>query len=181
MATPTINILEAVNLFIGDHDPTASNHLELESVSLPTLERPTMNYTSGGSVGGVDWALDALNPFTIGYKLKGLNPDRLKLFGFGGFQRLVHTMYGVVRDKHTNNKVEAKAIVEAAIVKVAPSTAARASGMDFDYEAREVVRYGLWISGNRVHDVNWFTNELWFGDTNIFAQNNAILRIPGSS
>ena len=44
----SLYILEAANLFCGDHDPTASKHLALQELKLPALEEMTQDHMPGG-------------------------------------------------------------------------------------------------------------------------------------
>ena len=96
----TIYLLEAVNLFMGDHDPNASNHLELEEFKLPEPSIKTSEHAPGGGVLAVDFGMNMLEKLEPTFKLRGFNPERLKQFGLNTPYRSIFTAYGVIRDKH---------------------------------------------------------------------------------
>ena len=45
----TIYVMEACNLFCGDHDPAASKHLTLAELKLPPLQEIYQDHHAGGS------------------------------------------------------------------------------------------------------------------------------------
>lgn len=176
----TIHLLEAVNLFMGDHDPEASNHLELEELKLPELSRKTVEHTPGGGVMSVGFAIDVLEKPDISFKLKGFNPDRLRLFGINTTQRRVFTAYGVIRNKRTGVVGEAKAIIEGRIAKVSPDSFSRGGDFGHEYGLDEVVSYALSVNGTELFAVDFFANIWRVGGVDQYADVNRILRVPGA-
>lgn len=176
-----IYLMEAANLFMGDHDPSASNHLVLEELKLPDLEQKTISHEPGGGVMAVSFATTILSEMAPTFKLKGMDPERLKLFGLGSTMRRKFTAYGVIREKRTNSPLEAKAIIEGVLTKISGSSFRRGEGMDHDYEIREVMSYSLTIDQKEVWDIDFFTNKWSVGGVSQVAQMNNILRIPGGA
>jgi len=176
-----IYLLEACNLFCGDHDPSASNHLVLEEIKLPDLEEKTIAHEPGGGVMGVDWATTMVMPLNPTFKLKGMDPERLKLFGLGSTLRRKFTAYGVIREKRSNLQLEGKAIIEGVITKISGSAFKRGDGMDHDYEIKEVTSYQLYIDKKEVFYIDVFTNRWSVGGVSQVDEMNNILRIPGAA
>ena len=108
-------VMEAVNLFCGDHDPTASKHLTLDSLKVPELQEKTASHMPGGGVLGLEVGMNFIEALSPTFKLSGFDPQTLTLFGLGTPHRHVYTGYGVVRDKKTGRALEAKTIIEARI------------------------------------------------------------------
>ena len=69
----TLYVLEAANLFCGDHDPKNSKHLTLQELKLPTLEAEYQDHMPGGSKVGIE----------IEVGIKKLEPT-FKLVGIAG-------------------------------------------------------------------------------------------------
>ena len=177
MAT-TLFIMEAVNLFCGDHDPTASNHLELMSMKLPDLVQETQEYKPGGGIGAFNMTMTSLAALKFTFKLKGMNPERLTLFGFGQTARRRFTAYGVVRDKRTNRQMESKAVIEGCLSSITNSEYSRGDGLDHDYEVNDVISASHYIDGKEIYDVDLFTNRFSIGGVSQTDEANRILRIP---
>lgn len=176
----TIYMLEAVNLFMGDHDPGASNHLELEELKLPEPSIKASEHTPGGGVMTVDFSMNVLEKLEPTFKLRGFNPDRLKQFGLNTPYRHIFTAYGVIRDKRSGRATEAKAVIEAKIGKVAPDGFKRGDDFGHEYTMQEVVSYALSVGDSEVFSVDFFTNIYRVGGVDQFADVNRILRVPGA-
>lgn len=173
-------LLEAVNLFLGDHDPAASNHLELTSLKLPELAQKTIEHTAGGSVGSVNFAIPSLDALEPSAKLGGFNAERLSQFGLNSPYRSVFTAYGVIREKRSNKEREAKAIIEARLATIAPDEFSQGSEFGHDLTFKEVVSYSLFEEGREVFAWDWFARTWRVGGVDQLGTSNRILRIPGA-
>lgn len=176
----TIYIMEAANLFCGLHDPTKSKHLTLAELKLPDLQGIYVDHHAGGALVGTEFevGIQKLEPT---FKLNGFDPDLLSEFGLGTKARNVFTAYGAIRDQRSGTAIEAKAIIEARLGRVAPDTFQRGEMQGHEYAMNSVVRYELWFDGREKIAFDWFTST-WRVDGN--DQNgdvNRILRIPGAS
>ncbi len=175
-----IYLVEAANLFCGDHDPGASNHLTLEDIKLPDLEQKSIGHEPGGGVMGVEFTTTIMGALSVTFKLKGIDPKRLALFGLGSTMRRNFTAYMVIREKRSNQQIEGKAIIEGVISKISGSGFKRGEGMDHDYEIKEITSYKLFIDNDEVYNIDYWTNRWSVGGVSQVNDMNRILRIPGT-
>ena len=141
----TIYIMEAANLFCGDHDPTASKHLSLAELKLPPLQEMYQDHHPGGSRMQIEVAV-GIQKLEPTFKLNGWVLDLLTQFGLGSARQKVFTAYGVVRNKRTGEAIEAKAIIEGRLGKVEPDAFQRGELMGHEYAINEVMHYELWFN-----------------------------------
>lgn len=172
-------IMEAANLFAGDHNPNNSKHLSLATLVLPTLEEMTSTHTPGGSVAGIEIGMGTINPLAASFKLNGHDPDMLSMFGLGKKQREVYTAYGVIRDKRTSRAIETKAIFHARLNRIEPDEFNRGELMGHDHGLVEIMHYESYFDGREKHYFDFF-NQIWRVDgVSQNADERRILRIPG--
>ena len=131
MANNTVYLMQAVNLFAGDHDPTASKHLTLTELALPTLQEIYADHHLGGARVAVEWEV-GIQKLEATLKLSGFDPDLLTRFGLGARNRQVFTAYGVIADKRSGRMIEGKAIMEGRLGKVAPEAFQRGQAQSHD-------------------------------------------------
>lgn len=151
-------VMEAANLFCGDHDPTASKHLTLSELSLPTLEEIYQDHHPGGSKVAIEVAM-GINKLTPTFKLSGMDPDLLGQFGSPSGSTRVFTAYGAVRNKRTGAIVQSKAIIHGRLGKIAPDAFKRGELQGHDYAINEVVHYELWFGGEEKIFWDFFSSE----------------------
>ena len=174
-------VMEAVNLFCGDHNPNNSKHLTLQTLQLPTLEEMTAEHTPGGSIAGLEIGMGTLSPLAAGFKLAGYDPDLLSMFGIGKKQREVYTAYGVLRDKRTSRAIEAKSIFHARLNRIEPDEFSRGELMGHDHGLIEIMHYESYFDGKEKHYFDFF-NQVWRVDgVSQNADERRILRIPGAA
>lgn len=154
----TIYMMEAANLFCGDHDPTASKHLTLSELQLPSLSEMFQDHHAGGSKVQIEVAV-GINKLEPTFKLAGWDPDLLSQFGLGGRAPKIFTAYGVIRNKRTGEAIEAKAIMEGRLGKVESEAFARGEMQSHDYAINEVVHYELWFGGREKLFWDFYTSE----------------------
>lgn len=171
-----IYIMEAANLFVGDHDPKNSKFLTLEELKLSDLQETLVDHTPGGGKVGVEFAV-GVQKLEPTFKLKGWDAPLLRDFGLGTKKRKVFTAYGVVRDKKTGDALEAKAIIEGRLSKVAPEAFKRGETMGHDYSINEVLHYEVFFDGKEEFYWDFFTNTLRQGGVDPDPDFNNILRI----
>lgn len=175
-----IYIMEAANLFCGDHDPENSKHLTLEELKLPDLQEVLIDHQPGGGKVGVEFAvgMEKLEPT---FKLKGWDAPLLRQFGLGTVGRNRFTAYGVVRDKRTGRALEAKAVIEGRLSRIAPDTFQRGESMGHEYAINEVLHYEVHFDGQEELYWDFFTNTVRLGGQDRDPDFNNILRIPNSA
>ncbi|WP_276200174.1 phage major tail tube protein [Chelatococcus sp. XZ-Ab1] len=172
----TIYIMEAANLYCGDHDPANSKHLTLEELKLPDLQEVLVDHQPGGGKVGVEFAVgvEKLEPT---FNLKGWDPVLLRQFGLGSRERRVFTAYGVVRDKRSGRAIEAKAVMEGRLSRIAPAAFQRGEAMSHEYSINEVLHYEVHFDGAEEMYWDFFTNTFRLGGVDPDPEFNNILRI----
>lgn len=177
MAAGTVFIQIAANLFCGDHDPTKSKHLTLEEMGLPALEEVFQDHNPGGAPVQVEFGMNVVSKLLPTFKLKGEDPDLAVQFGLGRKVRNVYTSYGVVQDKRTGRNIEAKAIIEARLGKIAPDPFSRGSLKGHDYALNEVMHYEVYFDGVEKYYWDFFLNTWRVDGVDQNADINRIQRI----
>lgn len=181
MALANIYLMEAANLFCGDHDPSGTNHLTLEEMKLPDLEQSGIEHAPGGGVMGMTFTTTMVKALSSTFKLKGMDPERLALFGLGSSQKRKFTAYGVVREKRTNKAMDAVAVMEGAIMRLSGTAFTRGNGMDHEYMIGELLSYHLAIDGKDIYKIDAWTNQFEVGGVSQTDELNRLLRIPGTA
>lgn len=175
----TIFIMEAANLFCGDHDPENSKHLTIEELKLPDLQEVLVDHQPGGGKVGVEFAvgMEKLEPT---FKLKGWDMPLLRQFGMGSPGRRTFTAYGVIRDKRTGRAIEGKAIMEGRLSRIAPDAFQRGEAMAHEYAINEVLHYELHFDTQEELYWDFFTNTVRLGGVDVDQEFNQILRISNA-
>ena len=173
---PNFYLMEAVNLFCGDHDPSASKHLTLSELQLPTLQEIFQDHHPGGSPFQIEVAL-GVEKLLPTFKLAGHDPDVLSLFGLGTKRKQTFTGYGVIRDKRTGLAIEHKVIIEGRLGSIEPETFQRGEMQSHDYAINEVWHYELWWNGKEKLYFDFLTSEWRVDGVAQNADENRILRI----
>ena len=173
----TVYIMEAVNLFVGDADPTKSKHLTIAELKLPDLVGIYADHHAGGALVATEFevGVEKLEPT---FKLNGFDPDLLAEFGLGSRVRNKFTGYGVIRDQRTGRAIESKAIIEARLGRIAPDAFQRGELQGHEYSMNSVVHYELWFDGQEKVYWDFFANEWRVGNVDQNSDINRILRIP---
>jgi uncharacterized protein len=173
-----IYIMEAVNLFCGDDDPTASKHLTLSELQLPNLQEMYQDHHPGGSRVQIEVAV-GIQKLEASFKLAGWDPDLLAQFGLGATARRKFTAYGSIRDKRNGTTIEAKAVLEGRLGAASPDAFQRGELQGFDYSIAEVMHYELHFGGAEKYYWDFFTTDWRVNGVSQNADERSILRIPG--
>lgn len=144
-------LLEQVNLFLGNHDPEDSNHVKLQSLGLPTLEKILVSHLGGGAGGEVEYSMNAFRPMQPTFKLAGYSKASYRLMAVGTNESQDFTAYGILRNKVTGVKHQAKAVFNGIVSRLAPDAFDRTSTFGHDHTVAEVTRYQLDVDGDE-----WF-------------------------
>lgn len=176
-----VYIMEAANLFAGDHDPKNSKFLTLEELKLPDLQGTNVDHTPGGGKVGVEFNMNVVEKLEPTFKLKGWDMPLLRNFGLGSKGRKTFTAYGIIRDKKTGKALEAKAVIEACLGRVAPDAFTRGETMGHEYSLNEVLHYELFFDGNEEIYWDFFTNTFRLGGIDPDPDFNNILRISNGA
>ncbi len=171
-------MMEAANLFCGDHDPSDSKHLTLEEFQLPNMQEIYQEHHAGGSMFQVEFAVgvEKLGPT---FKLKGFDPAVLGQFGLGAGKRNMYTAYGVIRDKRTGIAYPSVAVIEGRLGKANADAFKRGELQGHEYAINEVMHYELSFNGGEVFYFDFFASEWRVGGVDQNADANRILQIGG--
>ncbi len=171
-------LMEAVNLFAGDHDPSNSKHLTLEEFKLPDLQEMFQDHHAGGARVQVEFAV-GIQKLEPTFKLKGFDPDLLTQFGLGGKKLTRFTGYGVMRDQRTGEAIQSIATIEGRLGKVAPDAQKRGELAGHEYAINQVMHYELSFGGRELMYWDFFTNTLRMNGVDQEAETNRLLGIGG--
>ncbi len=175
----TVFMLESVNLFCGDHDPTKSKHLTIAELKLPDLQEMYADHHAGGAMVATEFAV-GIQKLEPTFKLNGYDPDLLTEFGLGTRHKNKFTAYGVIRDQRSGRAIESKAVIEGRLGKVAPDAFSRGEMQGHEYAINSVVHYELWFDGSPKIEWDFFTS-LWRVDgQDQNAVENRILRVTAT-
>lgn len=178
----TLLMLEAANLFAGDHDPSHanSNHLSLTNLKLPELGENYSDVTAAGAPVGIE--LDShINRLEATFNLLGWNPHVQNLIGESRRERQIFTTYGVVRDKKTGKAQECKAVMQGRLGRSNPTEFTRGTPQSHEHSIRGIVHYEVWLNNAELLYWDFFTSERRVGGTDLNFEINAILRIPNAA
>lgn len=176
----TIYVMEACNLFCGDHDPEKSKHLTLQELKLPTLQEIYADHHAGGALVQIEVAV-GIQKLEPTFKLGGWDPDLLGKFGLGSPAKNVFTAYGKIIDKRKGLAIEAKAVMEGRLGKIEPDAFQRGEFQGHEYAINEVTHYQLWFNESEKLYWDFYTNAWRVDGVDQNADTNRILRIPGNA
>jgi P2 family phage contractile tail tube protein len=154
-----ILMMEAANIFIGDHDPEKSKHLQITNLTLPTLEYKTVDHLAGGAVMEVAWNMGVLAKLEPGFKLVGFDEEAYRAAGVGSNRVEIFTAYGALRRKTTGKMIAAKAVFRGSLGKAAPDQFDRSNNLGHDHTIVDVTRYRLEVGGREWFDVDFWSSK----------------------
>ena len=171
-------IMEAVQLFAGDDDPSPSAglHLEIEELKLPDLQKEYQEHKPGGSMLSIE-VLTGIQKLEPTFKLKGENPRMLAQFGMNGGKPRTYTALGAIRSKRTGSLIQSKAIIHAELGKVGPDAFKRGDLRGHDYTLNAVTHYELWYDGDELFYFDFFESAWRSGGVDQMADVNRMLGI----
>jgi len=171
----TIFHMDSANLFVGDDDPTNSQHLVLKNIKLPNLEEIKKEYLGGGAIGKVSMGMGAVEPLVLTFNLDGFTPDVLSRFMSP--TRIKYTVRGNIRDFFDHSDIEVKAILEGRMTKAEMSEFDKEKGTDSAYEITEAVHYALYFGQQEKLFFNLRTSRLRVDGVDVNRQRNINLGI----
>lgn len=172
----TVYIWEAANLFCGDHDPTASKHLVIQELKLPTLQEQFQDHAPGGGPVAVEFSTN-INKLEPTFKFVGEDNGMLSQFGLGSRLRQIYTAYSVIVDRRTSRRIERKSIMEARLGKIETDAFKRGEVAATDYALNELMHYEVWFDGREKLYWDFFENDWRIDGVSQNAEANRILRI----
>ncbi|RWX72605.1 phage major tail tube protein [Mesorhizobium sp. M2A.F.Ca.ET.039.01.1.1] len=173
----TLFILNASNLFVGDHDPTNSKHLSLMELKLPDLQEIYQDHHAGGARVQIEIEV-GVQKMEPTFKLVGFDPALLAEFGLGSKIKNIFTAYGEIIDRRTGQSLEIKAIMEGRLGKVAPDAHQRGEVAANEYAINEMSHYEVWWNGQEKILWDFWTNTWRIDGVDQNEATNRILRVP---
>lgn len=154
----SFKIQTGANLFCGDHDPGASLHLELDEISLPTLQEKYADWHPGGSVGGTEVPV-GIEKLEATFKLGGSNDAVMAQFGLGSRMTHTYTAYGALRDQITGAMSQSRAVIRGRLGKVEPNAFKRGEMHGHDYTINGIIHYELYMGGREIYWWDFVSGE----------------------
>lgn len=149
---------EAVNLFCGNDDPTASKHLTIAEMKLPDMAEMFADHNPGGGRVGIEVAV-GIEKLAATFKLNGEDPQLMTQFGLGTRVSNNYTGYGSVIDKRTGRSIEMKTVMEARLGKIAPDAFQRGELKGHEYALNGITHYELYFEGKEKFYFDFFANS----------------------
>lgn len=167
-------IVEAMNLFVGTADPTASKHLSIQEVKLPLLQNKYQDHAAGGAILDIEvrTGIQKLEPT---FKLVGHDPQVLTNFGYMSGEMTMYTMRGAMRDKITGKDVALKAVIEGELGKIESDAFQNGNLLTNDYAINGVLLYQLFFDDTEKYFFDWKNSVLRVDGVNRHAKRNAML------
>lgn len=167
-------IMEAANLYAGDHDPSASNHVALQTMKLPGIENNYVDHTPGGSALGIEVGTH-INRMEATFNLAGWSPHVMVLIGSWTQSMRRFTARGVIRSRRTGQAQQAIAVMEGELGRVNPTDFRRADLHAHEYSIRAITAYRLEMAGVVLFDIDFYACRRVIGGIDLNAEENAIL------
>ena len=172
----TMYVMEAVNLFCGDDDPTASKHLTISELKLPDLNEQFADHAPGGGRVGIELPV-GIEKLNAPFKLNGFDPQLMTQFGLGTRAAMNYTAYGSIVDRRTGRAIEAKSLMEGRLGKVNPDAFQRGELQGHEYAIHAITHYELHFDGEEKFYFDFFTNSWRVDGIDQNAELNRILRL----
>lgn len=172
----TMYVMEAVNLFCGDDDPTASKHLTLSEMKLPDLSESFADHNPGGGKVGIEVGV-GIEKLNAPFKLNGFDPQVMTQFGLGTRVATNYTALGAIIDKRTGRTFQAKALMEGRLGSVSGDAFQRGQLQGYEYAIHAITHYELHFDGAEKFYFDFFTNAWRVGGVDQNAEMNRALNI----
>jgi uncharacterized protein len=167
-------IQEAANLFCGDHDPSASKHLTLSEIQLPTLEEMFADHHAGGSKVKIEIPV-GIEKMESSFKLVGHDASLLSQFGLGATALKKFTAYASLRDQRDGTLKKHMVILQGRLGKIEGEAGKRGELQHHDYAIKGIVHYEQHIDGQEKVYWDFFSGDWRIDGVEQNADERAIL------
>lgn len=178
MAGTELLTMQAANIFVGNRDSSASNHLAVQALKLPTVEYNFNDHTAGGAMLGIE-IMSHVNRMESTFNLLGWSKQAMKQFGKWQRDEQWFHAYGVIVNRLTGDKSQAYARMRGFLGRVNPTEYQRQNLQAIEYSIRGITNYTLRLGDDVIYDINFFTSEFWVGGENLMNEENGLLGITG--
>lgn len=168
--------LDAANLFVGDHDPSNSQHLAIRELKLPDLRENFVDHHPGGARAQIELSV-GIQKLTPTFRLAGHDPKVLTQFGLSTRRKQTFTAYGEMINRRSGDTFELKSVMEGRLGSIEGDAFQKGEVTSHSYAINEVTHYELWWAN--VEKIYWdFWTNTWRVDgVDQNATTNSILRI----
>lgn len=154
----TLYVMDAVNLFCGNDDPTQSKHLTLSELKLPDMNESFADHGPGGGRFSIEVPV-GFDALSATFKLNGEDPDLLDQFGLGTRSTHTYTAYGSVMNKRSGESVQSKAVMEGRLGRVAPDAFQRGQLKGHEYSIMGITHYEFFFDGAEKFYFDFYANS----------------------
>lgn len=149
-STPVLS-MEAANLFCGKGASTsASTHLVLTQVKLPSFDINYVDHRPGGAPVGVE--IDTIcNHLECTFVTLGLQPGILSMLRSLSFDDHYFEFYGVLRDQIEGSLWQAVARMTGQLARADPTPFDKGDVLHTQYSIRGMTHYELNVAGQEVY------------------------------
>ena len=173
----TLLVRESINLFVGDTGPDNGKPINIMNLKLPMFEEKTAEHHPGGAIGAFEIGGMGFNALSLSFKLTGVDPQAMGMFGRGASATQPYTIYALLRDKNGNQAIEEKAKVFGRMVKIENTEFKRGDLTDQDHEIKEVTHYEYYVNKQEIFYYDFLSSQFRVNRVDQKAEENAILRI----
>jgi P2 family phage contractile tail tube protein len=175
----TIYTMEAANIFVGDDNPNASNHMTIQTLKLPSLEENYVEHNAGGASVGMEFETH-MNKLEATFNLAGWTPDVMTKIGRWSAEVQRFTARGAIRDRRTGKVSSALARMWGRLGRANPTDFRRGDLFGHEYSIRSIHHYELIMGGRQLIYFDYFENARIIGGWDINSEINGALGVTGS-
>jgi P2 family phage contractile tail tube protein len=149
--------MEYANLFAGSapENDTASNHLVISEVKLPSMDVQYVDHRAGGAPVAIE--IDTIMArLEATFVLVGITPQVMELLYAWEPHQDRFFVYGSLRDQVSGNAVQAAAFFRGQLGRVDPQNFRKGDLMHVNYSIRGITHYELKIGSEAVYYWDFF-------------------------
>ena len=165
-------ILESANLYCGAAATleTASNHLVLAELQLPTMEIQYVDHRPGGAPVAIEIDV-VMTRMELQFEVVGFTPQIMALLRNLEMQKHMFSAYGSLREYNSGVSMPLKAYFDGQLARVEPQPFRRGNVFHTKYQVRGMMKYELYIGKDDIPIFRWdfWNNEFESGDIIGFA------------
>jgi P2 family phage contractile tail tube protein len=175
----SILMMEAANIFVGDDNPNASNHMSIQTLKLPNLEESYVEHNAGGAAVGMEFETH-MNKLEATFNLAGWTPDVMTKIGRWSVEVQRFTARGAIRDRRSGKVSTALARMWGRLAQANATDFRRGDLMGFEYAIKGIHHYELIVGGRQLIYFDYFENARIIGGWDVNSEINAALGVTGS-
>lgn len=177
MPNPVL-VMDYANLFCGSGpaDDSASNHLTLTEVKLPSFEMQYTDHRAGGAPIYIEVGTGMARLETT-FVLIGITRQVMQLVDSWIPEQRNFYVYGNVRDQHTGQAIQAAAAFTGQLGRSDVQNFRKGDVMHINYSIRQIIHYEFGLAGGLVYYWDYFNNTRFQGGQDMNAEINENLHV----